>query len=54
MYDCTKETEVFNHIHFVKEFKYLGTTINYMLDNTVDIKHQITQVSKAVGALSSL
>jgi len=43
-----------NHIHFVKEFKYLGTIINYMLDDTIDIKHRITQASKAVGALNSL
>ena len=60
IYDNAKEPETFivdnknNHIHFVKEFKYLGTTINYMLDDTLDIKFRISQASKAVGALTPL
>ena len=45
MHDSAKETKAFNvnnennYVHFEKEFKYLGTSINYILDDTVDIKH---------------
>ena len=37
---------------FVKIFKYLGSHIDYLLDNSADIIIRIRQASKAVGALN--
>ena len=39
-------------ILFATEFKYLGSCINFLLDNTIDIKIRIKKVTKAISTLS--
>jgi hypothetical protein len=38
-------------VQFTKQFKYLGSTISYSLNDSVDIDARISQASKAMGAL---
>eukprot|EP00978_Attheya_sp_CCMP212_P020286 scaffold57853_cov24-Attheya_sp.AAC.1 len=38
-------------VQFTKQFNYLGSTISYSLNDSVDIDGRISQSSKAMGAL---
>jgi hypothetical protein len=38
-------------VQFTRQFKYLGSTISFNLDDTMDIDLRISQASKAMGAL---
>ena len=39
-------------IPFTSEFCYLGTMIDFLLDDTSDVKARIVKATKAVGALN--
>eukprot|EP00978_Attheya_sp_CCMP212_P036234 scaffold162830_cov52-Attheya_sp.AAC.4 len=39
------------YVQFTKQFKYLGSTISNILNDSVDIDAHISQASKAMGAL---
>ena len=39
-------------ILFTSDFYYLGTTIDFLLDDTSDTKARIVKVTKAVGTLN--
>ena len=39
-------------ISFASTFKYLGSLIDFLLDNSTNVKHRISSASKALGALS--
>ena len=57
-YYNTLETQNFeidndnNFIPFTLTFKYLGLLIDFLLDNSTNIKNRINSASKALGALS--
>ena len=38
-------------IPFVPNFYYLGSVIDFLIDDTTDVKSRITKASKAMGAL---
>eukprot|EP00978_Attheya_sp_CCMP212_P042024 scaffold249188_cov36-Attheya_sp.AAC.1 len=38
-------------VHFTKQFRYLGSTITSLLNDSIDIDARKAQASKAMGAL---
>ena len=51
------ETKPFNvngseNIVFTNNFCYLGSILDFLLDNTSDIKLRMSKAEKAIGALS--
>ena len=38
-------------LSFTKEFLYLGSNIDFLIDDTTDVKNRISKASKAMGAL---
>ena len=48
------EAEEGGSIHYVKEFKYLGSIIDFSLSSLSDIKNRIISASKVFGALRSI
>ena len=57
IYSTTPETEKFvidengGFMPFVKEFEHLGSHMDFLLDNAIEIRAIIKQVTKTVGAL---
>ena len=57
-YRNTSETENFKmgnddgFISFILIFKYLRSLIDFLLDNSINIKNRISSASKALGIMS--
>ena len=43
-----------HYVPFVKQFNCIGTIIDYLLDDTIDVKKRISQAKRSVGALSKV
>ena len=58
IYNSAPKTQCFiisnkdNFIPFIREFKYFGSYIDFLLNDTLDIKIRVKQVTKAIGILS--
>ena len=56
-YQNSPETQNFNiddndrFISFTPSFKYLGSMIDFLLDDSTDVKHRINSALKALGTL---
>ena len=50
--DAFKVDDTGGYIPFINKFEYLGSTINFLLDDTIDISTRIKAVNKAMGAMN--